>query len=151
MRTKALDQVGYQIVAALQRNARLTFREIGRQVGLTGPAVAERVRQMEEAGLLRGYHAEVDLEQTGHPVQAFIRLRTAPERYPRLLASLESMPAVVECHHVTGEDAFYIRVAAQSTAALERVIAGFSEFGETATSIILSTPFKRNPPIQGGA
>lgn len=148
MRIKAVDRVGKQILAALQRDARLPFREIGRQVGLTGPAVAERVRQMEEAGLIRGYHAEVDLEQMGYPVQAFIRLRTTPDRYPRFLAMLDSLPEVIECHHVAGEDAFYLHVAVQSTRSLEQVIARLSPFGTTATAIILSTPLQRSVHIQ---
>lgn len=145
---KTLDRAGRQILAALQKEARLTFSQLGRQVGLTGPAVAERVRRMEEAGLIRGYHAELDPEQAGLVVQAFIRLRTTPERYPRLLALLDTLPQVIEAHHVTGEDAFYLRVAARSTAELEQVIDRFSPFGATATAVILSTPLRRSLPIE---
>jgi Lrp/AsnC family leucine-responsive transcriptional regulator len=151
MRIKPLDRVGQKIITALVQDARLPFREIGRQVGLTGPAVAERVRQMEDTGLIRGYHAEIDPQQAGCAVQAFIRLRTAPEHYPRLLKLLDALPDVIECHHVTGEDAFYLRVAAQSTSALEQVIARLSPFGATATAIILSTPLQRSAPVRAEA
>lgn len=148
MRIKSLDRAGQQILAALQKEARLTFSKIGRHVGLTGPAVAERVRRMEESGLIRGYHAEIDPHQAGLTVQAFIRLRTPPERYERLLSTLESLPQVIECHHVTGEDAFYLRISAPSTAALEQVIARLSRFGPTATAVILSTPLRRDLPLE---
>lgn len=143
MEIQNLDRVGRRIMAALQRQARLTYTQVGRQVGLTGPAVAERVRRMEEGGLIRGYHADVDLARAGLPVQAFIRLRTPPERYPRLLAMLEGLPEVLECHHVAGEDAFILHVAAGSTLALEQVIGRLSPFGSTSTAIILSTPLRR--------
>lgn len=138
-----LDRTGRLILQILQTEGRLPFSQVGQKVGLTGPAVAERVRRMEEQGLIRGYHAEVDQTQVGFPIRAFIRLRTSPERYTRLLAVLKGLPEILECHHVTGEDAFVIRVSAASMESLEQIIARLSPFGETSTAVVLSTPLQR--------
>ncbi|MCE1252902.1 MAG: Lrp/AsnC family transcriptional regulator [Anaerolineae bacterium] len=141
---KKLDRTGRMILRALQEDARLPFSEIGRMVGLTGPAVAERVKRMEEDGLIRGYHVEINPDKAGLPIRAFIRLRTPPERYKRVLAVLEGLPSVLECHHVTGDDAFFIRVAVETTEALEHIIASLSPFGETSTAVVLSSQLQRD-------
>ena len=142
-----LDATGRKILSLLQRQARLAFSEIGRQVGLSGPAVAERVRRMEEDGIISGYHAEINADAAGLPIRAFIRLTTPPQRYEQLTRTLQAIPEVLEAHHVTGEDAFYLRVAAPSMDALEQVIGRLSPFGSTSTAMILSTPVKRDMPI----
>jgi Lrp/AsnC family transcriptional regulator, leucine-responsive regulatory protein len=144
---KQLDSTGRKILSLLQQQARLPFSQIGQQIGLSGPAVAERVRRMEEDGLIKGYHAEIDPDAAGLPIRAFIRLQTSPERYPRLIKTLEEIPEVLEANHVTGEDAFYLRVAAESMEALEQVIGRLSPFGSTSTAMILSTPINRGLPI----
>lgn len=138
-----LDRTGRQILQILQSEARLPFSQVGVRVGLSGPAVAERVRQMQENGLIEGYQAVIAPDKAGFSIQAFIRLRTAPEHYPHLLELLENLPEVLECCHVTGEDAFILRVVARSTTALEQVIARLSPYGETFTSVVLSTSFRR--------
>ena len=138
-----LDATGRKILMLLQQQARLSFSEIGRQVGLSGPAVAERVKHIEEEGIIRGYHAEIDADAAGLPIRAFIRLNTPPQRYAHLIQLLESMPEILEASHVTGEDAFILRVAAANMESLEQVIARLSPFGNTSTAMILSTPVKR--------
>jgi Lrp/AsnC family transcriptional regulator, leucine-responsive regulatory protein len=138
-----LDRTGRLILKILQAEARLPFSQVGKRVGLTGPAVAERVKRMEEEGLISGYHAGIMPDKAGFPIRAFIRLRTSPERYPRVLAALETVPEVLECCHVTGDDAFLIQVVSHSTESLEKVISRLSAFGETSTSIVLSTPLQR--------
>jgi len=140
---KLLDRTGHQILYALQENARISFSELGRLVGLTPPAAAERVRRMEEAGLIAGYHARIPAEKLGLPIQAFIRLRTPAEKYTRVVAVVRELPEILECHHVTGEEAFVLRVTAASPAHLERIIAKLSPFGETATSMVLSTAVEK--------
>ncbi len=140
---KALDRTDRAILQALQEHARISFNKIGQRVGLTSPAVGERVRRMEDAGVITGYHAELEPGRLGLPLQAFIRLHTGPEKYPRVLAALAETPEVLECHHVTGEASFILRVAVASMPDLEAIIARLSPYGETATSIVLSTPLKR--------
>jgi Lrp/AsnC family leucine-responsive transcriptional regulator len=146
---RLLDETGQRILAALQENARLPFSELGRQVGLSAPAAAERVRRMEEAGIIRGYHAHADAAVIGRPVTAFLRLETAATHYPAVIALAQQMPEVTACHHVSGEDAFVMQVAVADVAALEAAIARFSPYGPTRTAIVLSTPVDKAvlPPV----
>jgi Lrp/AsnC family leucine-responsive transcriptional regulator len=137
---KLLDQTGLKIIQALQADGRITFAELGRQVGLTTPAVAERVRKLEEAGLIAGYHAEVPPAQVGQGILAFIRLTTVSERYPRVLALAKRRPEFLECHHVSGTESFIFKVVTTSVGHLETIIGELSPFGGTATSIVLSSP-----------
>lgn len=137
------DSTSQKILRLLADDARLPFAELGRRVGLSTPAVIERVRRMEDAGLIRGYHADVDPAKIGYPMTAFVRLHTAPEFYADVRALISIMPEVLECYHVTGEESFVIKVMASSTAHLESVIARFDPFGKTATSIVLSTALER--------
>src|SRR5947199_58504 len=109
-----LDAVGWSILGALQENARISFAALGRRVGLTAPAAAERVRQMEDAGVIRGYRAEVGLERLGLAVTAVIRVSAPEEKCPALKACVKTLAEVVECHHVTGSDSYVLRVIATS-------------------------------------
>jgi len=142
---KLLDDTGWQILKALQENGRLSFVALGRQVGLSPPAAAERVRRLEEAGVISGYRAEVDAGQVGLSVMAFIRLQTARAAYSQLLAAVGKLPAVVECHHLAGPDAFILKVVAATVADLDTVIDQLGEYGETHTSIVLSSPIAGRP------
>jgi Lrp/AsnC family leucine-responsive transcriptional regulator len=135
-----LDAVGWAILGALQENARMSFAELGRRVGLTAPAAAERVRQMEDAGIIRGYRADVGLERLGLTVTAMIRVSAPEEKCPALKACVKTLPEVAECHHVTGSDAYVLRVSATSVGHLEAVIETLGRFGTPTTSIILSSP-----------
>ena len=137
---KLLDDVGWQLLAALQQNARLSFAELGRQVGLSLPAVAERVRRMEEAGIITGYRAEVAVDKIGLTVMAFIRVSTSGEQYPAVISLGNDLPEVIECHHLTGTDSFIMKVVASSIPHLEALITRFSTYGQTTTSIVLSSP-----------
>jgi Lrp/AsnC family transcriptional regulator, leucine-responsive regulatory protein len=135
-----LDAVDWSILGALQDDARLSFVELGRRVGLTAPAAAERVRQMEDAGIIRGYRAEIGLERIGLGVIAVIRVSAPEERCPALNACVKTLPEVAECHHVTGTDAYVVRVNATTVGHLEAVIETLGRFGTPTTSIILSSP-----------
>lgn len=139
---KILDLVGRKLLSALQENARLSYSELGRQLGLSGPAVAERVRKLEEAEIITGYHAEVNPAQLGFGVLAFIRLTTTTDKYPRVLA--QRLPEIRECHHVTGSEAFILKVLATSIPHLESIIAQLSAYGGTGTSIVLSSPVSKH-------
>lgn len=139
MTDKPLDRLDKRLLAELQVDARLSFAELGRRVGLSTPAAAERVRKLEERGVLRGYRAELDSHSIGYPVTAFIRLYVPAERYAAVLAVLEGMPEVREAHHVTGDASFVLKVVAQSLSALEALIAAFDSWGRTETSVVLST------------
>ena len=144
-----LDDTGRRILAVLQEEARVPFAELGRRVGLSAPAVAERVRRLEEAGIIRGYRAEVDPAAVGLPVTAFIRVLTRPEGFARVIQLARELPEVLECHRATGTDCFVLKVVADSIAHLERVLDQLMCHGEPTTSIVLSSPVTRkaiSPP-----
>ncbi len=140
---KLLDSIGWQLLIALQENARLSFAELGRRVNLSLPAVAERVRRLEEAGIISGYRADINTKKIGLPVTAFIRLHTSHTQYPAFLSMVEKQPEVVECHHLAGVDSFLIKVVVADVEHLETLIGGLSTFGQTTTSIVLSSPVTR--------
>lgn len=138
-----LDPTGLRILAELQHDGRLSLSELARRINLSAPATHERVRRLEEAGVIAGYHAEVDAPKLGLPILAFIRINTPTRAYPRFLALVEAMPEVCECHHVAGADSFILKVRVATNAQLEAVLRLLSPFGETTTSIVLSSPVPR--------
>lgn len=140
---KEMDPTNLKILQILQENGRMPFSQVGDRVGLTGPAVAERVRRMEEEGVITGYQARVDIGLVGYPIRAYIRLQTPAERYQRFYKTIETIPQILECHHVTGDEAFVMFVVVESMEALESVIGRLSPFGETSTAVVLSTPLQR--------
>ena len=141
---KMLDTTGWQLLQALQQSARLSYSELGQRVGLSSPAVAERVRRMEDAGIISGYHAEINLSKVGFPITAIIRMSTSPgERCTRFTGFVENIPEVLECYRVTGSDALIMKVMASSVEHLEALIDQLSAHGQLTTSIVLSTPVRR--------
>ena len=142
---KLLDEIGWKILRELQENARVSFAELGRRVSLSIPAVTERVRRMEDEGIISGYHAKVNVEKIGLPITAFIRMNIVGDMTPRLTAFLKELPEISECHRGTGGDSFIMKVNVASVHHLERLIDRLLPFGTTTTSIVLSSPVaKRN-------
>lgn len=139
---KLLDITGWQLLQALQEDARLSFAELGRRVGLSPPAAAERIRRMEDAGIITGYRVEINAEKIGLPLTALIALTTTPQQYPQVLALMNDLPEIRSCHHVTGSGSFIIEANASSIAHLEKLIEQLSRYGQSATSIVLSSPIK---------
>ncbi len=138
---KLLDSTSWQILEALQRDARLSYTELGQRVGLSAPAVADRVRRMEDAHIISGYHAELSRTKIGYPITAIIRLSTpSGERSTSFIASLQETPEVLECSRVTGSDSFIITVMASSVAHLETLIDHLAAHGQLTTSMVLSSP-----------
>jgi Lrp/AsnC family transcriptional regulator, leucine-responsive regulatory protein len=137
---KLLDATGRLILRELQENARITFSELGRRVKLTPPAVADRVRRLEEAGVIAGYRLEVDRELLGLPVTAFVRISATGAACTELGLAIRDFPEVLECHRVTGEEAYIAKVAVRSVEHLENLIDRLMPYGETITSIVLSSP-----------
>jgi len=140
---KLLDNVGWQILYELQENARIAFTELGRRVGLSSPAVTERVRRMEEAGIIVGYRAEVNLTAVGLSMMAIITVRKQGARSSDLEDRARAMPEVLACHKVTGVECYHMRVAVRSVEHLDKVIEAFSLYGQVVTSVVLSSPVKR--------
>lgn len=140
---KLLDDVGMNILFELQENARISFSELGRRVGLTAPAVAERMHRMEEAGIITGYHTQVNLEKLGLPISVLIHLDTVDYRCHDLGEELKDVPEVLECYHITGDDDLVVRAAFASVADLETLLRRLAQHGEITTSLILSTYIAR--------
>lgn len=135
----------WRILRELQRNARISFAELGRRVRMSTPAVAERVRRLEDSGVIEGYSAVVNPEKAGYPIGAHIRVRLSGSetQAKRLLALAAATPEIVECHRCTGEESFALQVRVRSVEHLERLIDRLTPFGMTSTSLILSAPFAR--------
>jgi Lrp/AsnC family transcriptional regulator, leucine-responsive regulatory protein len=137
-----LDEISWHVLEELQKNARISFAELGRRVGLTLPAVAERVRKLEDAGIITGFRAELDPAKIGLPIAAFIRISVVGDVFARIAKAVREMPEVLECHRGTGADSFTLKVAVESVQHLERLIDKLTPFGTTSTSIVLSTLVK---------
>lgn len=136
-----LDHTDREILGALERDARIPWAQLGRQVGLTAPAVRERVRRMERAGVVTGYGAWIDPARIGRPLAAFVRVATPTHaRHARLVEFAQERAEVVELHTLTGDDSVLLRVQVASMAELERVTTSLSHFGRTTTSMVLDSP-----------
>jgi Lrp/AsnC family leucine-responsive transcriptional regulator len=140
-----LDAIAWKILENLQQNARISFAELGRKVGLSTPAVAERVHRLEEAGVVTGYHASVDMAKLGVPIHVLIRL-TIPGgelQISRTVAAIKELPEISRSHRITGDESFVIEAHLVSVHHLEALIDRLSAFGATATSTVLSSPVER--------
>jgi Lrp/AsnC family transcriptional regulator, leucine-responsive regulatory protein len=137
---KLLDDIGWHILQELQQNARLSFAELGRRVGLSIPAVTERVHRMEDAGIITGYHADVNPEKVGLPITAFIRMNITGNVSSQIVGLMNDLTEVSECHRGTGGDSFIMKVRVASISHLEHVIEKLLPYGTTTTSIVLSSP-----------
>jgi len=135
-----MDDVDLELLSTLQDDARSTYAELGRTVGLSAPAVAERVRRLEASGIISGYHAEVDLKKAGYGIVAFVRLNSAPDLAPQLERMARDTSEVLEFHRVTGTEGYVLKVAVTSIEHLERIVVKFLPYGNTTTSIVLSSP-----------
>jgi Lrp/AsnC family transcriptional regulator, leucine-responsive regulatory protein len=145
---RVADPVNARILHALQSNPRLTMSELGRRVGLSSPAVTERVRRLEEGGVIQGYCLAINPVALGLPIAAYVRIRPNPGQLPNIAQLAQRIPEVVECHRVTGEDCFILKVYLPSLEQLDRILDAFLMYGTTTTSLIQSSPVPlRTPPL----
>ncbi|HEX3844316.1 MAG TPA: Lrp/AsnC family transcriptional regulator [Steroidobacteraceae bacterium] len=135
-----LDARNAQILALLQGNPRMSVSELARRVGMSAPATRERIQRMEEAGIIRGYLLEIDPAALGYPLAAFVRVRPMPGKLPKIAELAAALPQVVECHRITGEDCFIMKVRLDSLDNLDVILDQFLTYGQTTTSIVQSTP-----------
>ena len=136
----ALDRTDWRLLAELQRDGRASYAELARAVAMSASAVAERIRRLEEAGVIAGYQATVNPERVGLTVMAFVRVRYPTGNYRPFHAMLDSTPEVIEAHHVTGEDCFILKVLARSMRHLEEVTGRIGGLGPVTTSVVYSSP-----------
>lgn len=143
-----LDAKAWKILAAIQRDGRISLKALADESGLSLPATSERLKRLEEAGIVTGYRAEVNAEAVGYNVMAVIGITVAQPDKARLLALLKTMPEVLECLHVTGQDSFLLRVVSKDIRHLERFVGSINHYGETRTSIVMSVPIQQRSITQ---
>jgi Lrp/AsnC family transcriptional regulator, leucine-responsive regulatory protein len=146
-----LDATNRRLLAELQADARLSLAELGRRVGLSSPAVADRLRRLEQEGVITAYRAEVDPRALGYGFGALIRIRPAPRQLAAVAELARQTPEVVECNRVTGEDCYVMTAYVRDVEHLERIIDELAAYGQTTTSILQSSPVPRRaivpPPV----
>jgi Lrp/AsnC family transcriptional regulator, leucine-responsive regulatory protein len=144
-----LDDTDRRIISELTTDGRVSFAELGRRVSLSAPAVAERVQRLERAGVITGYRAEIDPRMLGYQLTAIVRIKPAPGQLPRIPELAAEIPEVGECHRITGEDCFYLKVFLRSIDDLSALLDRFLVYGETTTSLINASPVpRRDPPLE---
>jgi Lrp/AsnC family leucine-responsive transcriptional regulator len=139
-----IDSIDCEILAELQTNARIAFAELGRRVGLSTPAVIERVKRLEENRIILGYRAMVDPARVGLPVRAFVKVTIAGDRLAKFSALIKTLPEVLECHRVTGAESFMVQVAVRDVGHMEEVIDAMMPYVATNTAMILASPVPWN-------
>jgi len=135
-----LDETNLRLLCELQADARLSLAELGRRVGLSSPAVAERLARLEHQQVILGYHAQLNPRALGYQLSAVIRSRPGPRQVKQVGELAKNTPEVVDCRRITGEDCYVMTVHVRSIEHLEEVIDRFVPFGQTTTSLIQSSP-----------
>lgn len=140
-----LDEVNRRLLAELQDDARLSLAELGRRVGLSSPAVAERLSRLEDDGAIVGYRTVVNPRALGYALSVVIRVRPAPRQLHKVAGLAADTPEVTECHRITGEDCFFLKAHVRDVEHMEEVIDRFALYGQTTTSVVQSSPV----PLRG--
>lgn len=141
-----LDEVNRRILAILMDDARISASALARRVGMSAPAVRERINRLEEAGVIRGYRVDIDPARVGLPVAAWVRVRPGPGQLPKVADLARRSPQVSECHRVTGDDCFLLKVHGPGIEDLESLLDAFLMLGQTTTAIVVATPVPPRPP-----
>ncbi len=141
-----LDARDRRIIALLGRDARRSLRDIGTAVGLSAPAVRDRILRLQEAGVITGFTVEVDARALGYALEAVVRVEPLPGQLARVRQLLEETPEVTECLGVTGDDCFVARLALRDIADLDRLLGPLHDLARTSTSLVKTTPIARRPP-----
>ena len=142
----SLDATDYRIVDELIADGRISLAELGRRVSLSSPAVAERVKRLEQGGVITGYRAEIDPRALGYQLTAIVRVKPAVRQLSKIAALAADIPQIEECLRITGEDCFYLKLHLGSIEELPSVLDQFLLYGETTTSIVNATPVPRRDP-----
>ncbi len=142
-----LDLIDCKLLAELQANARISFADLSRKVSLSTPAVIERVRRLEESGVILGYHAQVSPSAVGRSLEAFVKVSVAGDKLLRFAQTVKKIEEVLECYRITGAESFLVLVAVRDTAHLQVVIDMMMPYVATNTSIVLDVPVRWNPMI----
>jgi Lrp/AsnC family leucine-responsive transcriptional regulator len=137
------DEKDWIILELVQADARISFAEIGRHAGLSPPAAAERLRRLEDAGIIVGYHARISPDRLGFAILVFIDLQVKRADYPRFQKAIHKLAWILECHHIAGQSSFVLKAAVPDVPGLELLVGHLSQFGDITTSLVLSTVLDR--------
>jgi Lrp/AsnC family transcriptional regulator, leucine-responsive regulatory protein len=135
-----LDARNVELLSLLSADPRMGTSELARRIGMSAPAVRERIQRLEESGVIKGYRLEIDSRALGYAVAAFVRVRPMPGALPKITALAQRLPEVSECYRITGEDCFIMKVHLESLDRLDRILDQFLAFGQTTTSLVQSAP-----------
>lgn len=144
MSISELDRLDVAILEALQENARMPLSEVGRRIGLSQPATSERVKRLEERGIITGYSVRIDPAALGLGMMAIVRLRTTHEYIKPALRAFGEMPHVIEVHRMTGEDCFLLKVLVPTPGELETIVDSIARFGAVTTSLVLRSELPKS-------
>jgi len=143
-----LDRTNRRLLAELSAEPRITMSALARRLGMSAPAVTERVQRLERAGVIRGYRLELDPAALGLPLTAYARIRPVAGQLSRIAQLADELPEVTECHRITGEDCFLLKLHAATMGDIEAILDRFLLYGQTTTSVVVSTPVPlRCPPL----
>lgn len=142
-----MDKTNWKLLKLLEENGRLTFAELGKLVHLTAPAVAERVRKLEESGIITGYKAKINLEKIGIPITALVECQVYRAKEREFKALVMSLDEVIDCFNVTGPSAFVLRVAVASMSKLDELLERLIDLSDTRTMMVLAQPIERGVPL----
>lgn len=146
-----LDDVNVRLLRELQLDPRLTMSALARRVRMSAPAITERVRRLEEGGVITGYRVNVDPKALGLPLAAYVRIRPTPGQLANVVELARRTPEVVECHRITGEDCFLLKLHVAEVDQIEEILDRFLILGQTTTSIVQSSPVPLRPlPLPAG-
>lgn len=145
-RRSVIDEVNRRILSSLCADPRQSTAQLARRVGMSAPAVRERVAKLEESGVIRGYRLDVDPAALGLPVTAWVRVRPGPGQLPKIAELADRLPEVSECHRISGEDCFLMKVHVSAIDALEAVLDRFLLHGQTISSFVVATPVPPRTP-----
>jgi Lrp/AsnC family leucine-responsive transcriptional regulator len=146
-----LDELDRKLLDILVKDSRTSLKELAQQVGLSSPSVSERLRRLEERGVIRAFTVEIDPEALGFPLQAIVRVRPLPGKLHIVQQLIEEIPEFGECDKVTGDDCFVARLYVRSMGELDKLLDRIADKAETSTAIIKAQPIRRRPPPMGNA
>ncbi|MBU9580891.1 Lrp/AsnC family transcriptional regulator [Ralstonia mannitolilytica] len=147
----AIDDVDQRILDVLLTDSRISLKQLAEQVGLSAPSVSERLRRLEERGVIRQYTVDLDPKALGYPLQAIVRVRPMPGKLHIVQRLIEEIPQISECDKVTGEDCFIARLCVQSIDQLDQILDRVADHAETNTAIVKAQPVRRRaPPVARG-
>jgi Lrp/AsnC family leucine-responsive transcriptional regulator len=143
---KEFDDADRRLLDALRRDARMSLKELAEHAGLSSPSVAERIRRLQERGVIRGFTVEIDPAALGFPLQAIVRIRPLPGKIHMVQRLIEETAQIVECDKITGDDCFVARLHVRSMQEIDNILDRIADKASTSTSMVKSQTIKRRPP-----